>query len=513
MLEGSRAAGSHVDPRGWWPEEWAQVAHTLQLVERANVAEALRFPATSPSKLSWRAHAARRALHILPDDKVLEIGAGAGLWTRRLASALRGECEVTAAVFDADLAERAESRLPPEVGVVHVATGQELPVEHYDHVVGMSALSHPRYRDVVRLIRLLLTPGGQVLVFEDNHSSPLAVATARRTQAMRRRNADRRLAVPRSHLLAAMQAEGFIEIEAAAHDILPARTPRRLMPAARSTAFLLEHVPGARGLGSTVRLSARRNGAVARDRSRANLARHVSLQDAVSIVLPCRNEAVNIPTLVDALIAHYDGYIREILVVNDNSDDDTATVVASLARREPRVRLLNRQRPPGVGLALKAGYAAATGRYILSMDCDFEMLVPELRDLFDAVAAGREGAIGSRFSHWSVLRGYPAGKLLANRSFHLLVRLLLRKRVRDISNNLKLYRGDLLRDLDIEEDGFAANAETGLKPLLEGRDIVEVPISWIDRSPDMGASTFAVARVAPGYARVLLRALRRDIRG
>ena len=60
------------------------------------------------------------------------------------------------------------------------------------------------------------------------------------------------------------------------------------------------------------------------------------------------------------------------------------------------------------------------------MDCDFEMLVPELRDLFDAVAEGCDGAIGSRFSYDSVLLNYPAGKLLGNRAFHALVRLLIR---------------------------------------------------------------------------------------
>ena len=55
------------------------------------------------------------------------------------------------------------------------------------------------------------------------------------------------------------------------------------------------------------------------------------------------------------------------------------------------------------------------------MDCDFELIVPELRDLFDAIAAGHAGAIGSRFSHESVLINYPFAKIVANRAFHLLV--------------------------------------------------------------------------------------------
>jgi len=123
------------------------------------------------------------------------------------------------------------------------------------------------------------------------------------------------------------------------------------------------------------------------------------------------------------------------------------------------------------------------------------------------VADGADGAIGSRFSYDSVLLNYPAGKLVGNRAFHALVRLLIGRRVRDVSNNLKLYRGDILRGLEITQDGFAANAETGLAPILAGADIREVPIAWINREAEMGVSSFKVLRVAPGYAVALTRML------
>jgi hypothetical protein len=55
------------------------------------------------------------------------------------------------------------------------------------------------------------------------------------------------------------------------------------------------------------------------------------------------------------------------------------------------------------------------------------------------------------------------------------------------------------------EPGFAVNAETGLQPLLMGYNVKEVPISWINRNPDMGVSSFRLARVGGGYWRVLYR--------
>jgi len=102
------------------------------------------------------------------------------------------------------------------------------------------------------------------------------------------------------------------------------------------------------------------------------------------------------------------------------------------------------------------------------------------------------------------LINYPFFKILCNRGFHALANLLLRIQIRDISNNLKLYRADILKDLNIEQPHFAANAETGLKPLLQGHDIQEVPVSWINRKPEMGASSFRIAKVAPDYASALL---------
>jgi dolichol-phosphate mannosyltransferase len=213
--------------------------------------------------------------------------------------------------------------------------------------------------------------------------------------------------------------------------------------------------------------------------------------------------------VAESILGFYGPYVHEILIVNDNSTDRTAEVAAQVARREPRVKVLNRQPPNGVGRALREGYAAATGAYIFTMDCDFVEILPEFRDLFDAVAAGHDGAIGSRFSHESLLINYPFFKILCNRGFHLLANALLPLHVRDTSNNLKLYRAEILKSIEIEEDHFAANVETGLKPLLAGYDIKEVPISWINRTMDMGSSSFKIVNVAPNYSRALLKIVAR----
>jgi len=214
---------------------------------------------------------------------------------------------------------------------------------------------------------------------------------------------------------------------------------------------------------------------------------------------------MNIRPLVARLVGLYGDYLHEIVLVDDNSTDETANVIRTLQAEEPLVKGVFRQPPNGVGRALTDGYRNASGRYVLSMDCDFTHLMPELRDLFDAAAQGYDVVVGSRFSRHSVLLNYPFLKIVANRGFHAIARLAFRRSFRDLTNNLKLMKREVVQALRLQEPHFAVNAETGFQPLLMGFSLKEVPISWINRTPDMGVSSFRLAKVGSGYWNVLAR--------
>jgi len=482
----------------------------LREMERTREAYWLRHPSTSPIKLHWRAVTVRHCFHVLPGESLLEIGAGSGLWTQHLTSVLRGENPVTAAIFNADLAEEAVTRQLPNTSAALVTDlDADLPAESFDYVIGTAILCHDKYSENLSQIYRLLKPGGRLLFFEANYWNPQVLAKSLVPRLGRwAGNARCQVGMRKYRLMQAASHQGFTDIEIIPYDIVHPRTPRSLVPTIQQTAFVLEHVPGLREVCGTLYIWAKKPGDEEDRRPLVNLAEHHELRASTSVVVPCRNEEMNIQRLVTRLMQAYDDYITEIIVVNDNSVDATAETTRALAIRDSRIRLIDRKPPGGVGRALKDGYAAAGGTYILSMDCDFQLIVPELRDLFDVIAAGHAGAIGSRFSHESVLINYPFSKVVANRAFHLLVRLLLKRPVRDISNNLKLYRADILKELDIVRPDFGANAETGLKPILAGHDIREVPISWINRTQDMGTSSFGVLKFAPSYLRTLIDLVR-----
>jgi SAM-dependent methyltransferase len=479
-------------------------------MERGREAYWLRHPGTSPTKLRWRALTVKNAFHVLPGERILELGAGSGLWTAHLADVLRGECPLTAVVFNESLAARLRQRELPNVTVVEsVDLRSDLEPESFDYVVGTAILCHDEYGATLGALLRLLKPGGQLLFFEANFWNPQVFLKVV-VPALGRRagHTEAQIGMRKFRLLQETSRQGFTEIEVIPYDIVHPRTPERLIPALQETAYVLERLPVVRELCGTLYIWARKPGKSRAEREPVDLGDHASLHDSVSVVVPCHDEEAALPRLVRALTGFFDQYIHQIVVVDDCSSDRTREVAAGLATADPRITVVPRNSSPGVGNALRAGYAAATGRYVLSLDCDFEAIVPELRGLFDVVAQGHDGAIGSRFSHESVLLNYPLPKIVANRSFHFLLRAVLRRRVRDVSNNLKLYRTEIVRALASSEPGFAANAEIGIDPLLAGYDIVEVPISWINRTPELGRSKFHIPRAAGGYARVLARVAR-----
>ncbi|HEX8771024.1 MAG TPA: glycosyltransferase, partial [Acidimicrobiales bacterium] len=437
--------------------------------------------------------------------------AGSGLWTKHLTDVLRHENPITAAVFNEDLAVQADARALPNVTVHRVSDLlAELPRESFDYIIGSAILCHDRYAQALQALHQLLKPGGRILFFEANFWNPQVFVKSTLPVVGRRLGHTRhQIGMRRFRLMHVLARKGYVDIDIVPYDIVHPRAPRQLVRTLQSLAFVLEHAPLSKELCGTLYISAKKPGDEARRRPHVQLTPHQSLRRSTSVVVPCQNEAMNVAPLVEALTGTYDDYIAEMIFVNDCSTDRTALVVRDLARTDPRIMLVDRTPPAGVGRALRDGYAASSGRLILSMDCDFRLIVPELRDLFDVVAQGAAGAIGSRFSHESVLVNYPFPKIVANRGFHLLVRLLVGRRLRDISNNLKLYDGDILRNLVITRPDFAGNVETGLRPLLDGHDIREVPISWINRSDDMGTSSFRLLRLAPSYVVSLVSVLRR----
>jgi glycosyltransferase involved in cell wall biosynthesis len=215
--------------------------------------------------------------------------------------------------------------------------------------------------------------------------------------------------------------------------------------------------------------------------------------------------------MLEGMLSTYDQEILEVIVVDDASEDRTAETIREWAKRNSKVRLIQRTPPCGVGRALKSGFSNINplARYALTMDCDFVENIDQVRGLLDAIEKQNcDGVIGSRFVEGGKVVGYPLLKRLMNRLFHFVVRTLFQIRQNDLTNNFKLYKTGIFKSMPWMSDGFAMNAETGIWPILFGYKLAEVPVVWVERRPDMGKSKFDIFKHGGAYIRVILHGLR-----
>lgn len=452
-------------------------------------------------RLLWRAQTFRHLVHLLPGQTILELGCGAGHFTTQLFRVTRGENPITAVTLDSNRDRPAG--LPDSVEFAAIATAalsDELGPRQFDFVVGIDLVDRRTCGPLLREVHKLLKPGGQVVLYESNPWNP--VLKMRRGAARLVGRRDPRDLLNRDELYDQVSEAGFIRCFAVYNDFVYAPLTRSLVWALRNLSIVLENMSGVRRLAGSILLHAQRPPRTV-PKCSAALFEHEVMRGAVSVVIPCHNEEMNLEVLVTRLRELFTDYLHEIILVDDNSTDGTRHVMQVLAEHDPMVKPIHRTPPNGVGRALADGYRVATGPWVLSMDCDFQHLLPQVRDLLDAAAEGYDVIVGSRFSRHSVLLNYPLMKIIANRGFHVVANIVLLRRFRDLTNNLKLMRREIVDGLLLTRPGFAANAETGLQPLLMGCAIKEVPISWINRTPDMGASSFRLVKVGGGYWTVL----------
>ena len=451
-------------------------------------------------RLLWRAQTFRHMVHLLPGQTILELGCGQGFFTRALLRASREENPITAVTFQRDA--RTASDVESKIELLEISDiPGSLSGRRFDYVVAMDLLDRSYGSRFFAAVKELLAPGGEVVAYESNPGNP--ILRLRRLLLRLLRKPDPRHLLRRSQIYDLISAVGFISVYAVYNDFVFPPLTRRLIWLLRNLSILLENAPGVRRMAGSILVHAQK------PREEKHVPgmpffTHKSLRQAVSFVIPCHNEEMNIRPLVDRILDLYRDYVHEIILVNDGSSDGTAAIIEEIAKHDARVKPMHRNPPSGVGRALAEGLSQASGLYVLSMDCDFQHLLPEFRDLFDGALEGYDVVVGSRFSRHSVLLNYPFLKIVANRGFHLLARLLLLRNFRDLTNNLKLMRREVVTDLQLRQPGFAVNAETGLQPLILGYRVKEVPISWINRSPGMGSSSFRLIRAGGGYWRVLL---------
>ncbi|HEU5014699.1 MAG TPA: polyprenol monophosphomannose synthase [Roseiflexaceae bacterium] len=203
------------------------------------------------------------------------------------------------------------------------------------------------------------------------------------------------------------------------------------------------------------------------------------------VVVPTYNEAQNIVRLIAEVLAQ--GPQFDVLVVDDNSPDGTGNLVAALAARMPRVRLLCRAGKLGLGSAYLAGFRDGLRQgyvFLCEMDADFSHQPRDLPSLLHAAEHDADVALGSRNMPGGRAENWSWARKALSRGGSLYARTILAMPVRDCTGGFKCFRASALHQLDLDaihSNGYAFQVELNYRCYQAGFRIREVPIVFPNR--------------------------------
>ncbi len=200
----------------------------------------------------------------------------------------------------------------------------------------------------------------------------------------------------------------------------------------------------------------------------------------ISIAVPASNEGSSIGRLLEELIRFED---IQIIIAEDASTDGTREVVEEFTSEHKMVKLTSSIIRRGKGAAIKRALKLADGEVLGFIDADMSIHPREFMRLVSAIDSGADIAIASRRLSQSVITyKQPIMRELFGATYVALAKLLLKINISDFQCGCKAFRRELWEDLDIHCDRFAFDTELIAKAHRRGFKIVEVPITWSNKT-------------------------------
>jgi glycosyltransferase involved in cell wall biosynthesis len=193
------------------------------------------------------------------------------------------------------------------------------------------------------------------------------------------------------------------------------------------------------------------------------------------------NEERTIATVLERVLA-LGRVLKEVIVVDDGSTDDSAAVVESVAATDSRVRFFQLERNQGKTAAVRYALEQARGEVVIIQDADLEYDPAEIPDVIAPILNGHADVVyGSRFLAPRADRGQYLTHYLANVSLTFLSNLLTQRGMTDMETGYKAFRAGVIKPLRLTSRGFGLEVEiTALISRTNARTC-EVPISYHSR--------------------------------
>lgn len=203
------------------------------------------------------------------------------------------------------------------------------------------------------------------------------------------------------------------------------------------------------------------------------------------VVIPTYQERENIVSVLRRVRAEADVWI---LVVDDSSPDGTADLARDVGKHLGRISVLTRPGKAGLGSAYLAGFAWGLERgfdVLVEMDADGSHDPADLERLLDAVRAGEDLVIGSRYVPGGSIPAWSLRRRSLSRFGNYYAQACLGLPVADLTAGFRAYRGSLLRRMaltSVRAEGYGFQIEMTRLAHAAGARVTEIPIRFVDRT-------------------------------
>lgn len=230
----------------------------------------------------------------------------------------------------------------------------------------------------------------------------------------------------------------------------------------------------------------------------------------LSVVIPAYNEALNLPLTLNAFHDELKKYNieHELLVINDNSKDNTDAIINELHKEIPVLRTIFNPPPHnGFGYAIRKGLENFSGDCVAIVMADMSDSPADLVKFYNTMISQKVDCVfGSRFIKGGKVIGYPKTKLIINRFVNAMLRIVFRIKYNDCTNAFKLYSKATIEGLKpFMSPHFNLTVELPLKAIVRGYSYAIVPNSWQNRKS--GTSNLKIREMGSRYFFIVLYCL------
>lgn len=204
------------------------------------------------------------------------------------------------------------------------------------------------------------------------------------------------------------------------------------------------------------------------------------------VIIPTYNEKENIENIIRCVLSLKPEF--DVLIIEDNSPDGTASIVKKLQEEMPRIHMIERQGKLGLGTAYISGFKWGLEqgyKYIFEMDADFSHNPKDLIRLYEACYHGADMSIGSRYVTGVNVVNWPMSRVLLSYFASKYVRIITGMKVHDATAGFVCYTRKVLETINLDAirfKGYAFQIEMKFTARTLGFKLQEVPIIFTDRT-------------------------------